>query len=224
MAAHALVASFLGATTLRDHGLSPLGWVALVALVLGLVAAAILLGPWRLGFAMDARKLFDQLREQAAWEERAHTLDWLAAAGFAHQAVHEEEHTKAPRQARDLASPRVGLAGRSSIGQRVRCVAVRGWIVLCFVLVAGAAMAAKTAGSLGQGLTAGKVSADLSVRAQGESNIVNVAATAGSPALAAPTSPSSLKVSRNTILGAVLGLLLGLGVAYLTARRRSLAT
>jgi len=70
LAAHALVASFLGATTLRDRGLSALGWVALVALVLGLVAAAILLGPWRLGFAMDARKLFDQLREQACANAR----------------------------------------------------------------------------------------------------------------------------------------------------------
>jgi hypothetical protein len=59
VAAHALVASFLGGTTLRDHGLSALGWVALVTLVLGLVAAAILLAPWRLRFAVDARKLYD---------------------------------------------------------------------------------------------------------------------------------------------------------------------
>jgi polysaccharide biosynthesis transport protein len=154
-------------------------------------------------------------------------------------------------------------------------------------------MAAKTAGLLKQGLTKAEVSTDLSVSAQTESNIVNVAATATSPALAAsiantytevfvkeqqnanhayyasalklvekqlkalspkeragtaglalqdraqslgvlaelrngnvqvaqaatvPTSPSSPKVSRNTALGAFLGLLLGLGLAFLLER------
>jgi capsular exopolysaccharide synthesis family protein len=154
-------------------------------------------------------------------------------------------------------------------------------------------MAAKTASLLGRGLTKEKVRSDLSVSAQGESSIVNVAATATSPVLAAeiantytgqfvteqqnsnhayyasalrlvnrqlaalspkeragtaglalqnraqslgvlaelrngnvqvaqaaavPTSPSSPKVSRNTILGAVLGLLFGLGIAFLLER------
>jgi capsular exopolysaccharide synthesis family protein len=151
-------------------------------------------------------------------------------------------------------------------------------------------MAEKTAGRLGQGLTRGKVIAGLSVSAQGESNIVNVAATSASPSLAAkiantyttvfvreqqssnhayyasalalinkqlaaltpkqklspsgialagraqslgvlaelrngnvevaqaaavPTSPSSPKTSKDTALGALLGLVLGIGAAFL---------
>jgi hypothetical protein len=88
LAAHALVASFLGATTLRDRGLSALGWVAVAALGLGLVAAAVLLAPWRLRFAVDARDFYGKLRSQAVSEERTGTFGWLAAAGFSYQALH----------------------------------------------------------------------------------------------------------------------------------------
>lgn len=154
-------------------------------------------------------------------------------------------------------------------------------------------MAAKTATRLGSGLTEKGVDESLSVSGQGESNIVDVAATSTSPQLAAeianaytdqfvkeqqsanhkyynsalalvnkqlaalpsrqrlspagialenraqslgvlaelqsgnvqvaqaasiPTSPSSPKTARNTALGGILGLLVGLGVAFLLER------
>jgi capsular exopolysaccharide synthesis family protein len=154
-------------------------------------------------------------------------------------------------------------------------------------------MAEKTASHLGGGQTEEKIKEALSISALGESNVVNVAATAASPTLAAaiantyakrfvfeqqesnhkyyasalalvnkqlgaltpaeragtsglalesraqslgvlaelrngnvqiaqaasvPTSPSSPKTARNTALGAILGLLLGLGIAFLLER------
>ena len=154
-------------------------------------------------------------------------------------------------------------------------------------------MSAKTASLIGHGLSKEAVSDAISVSAQGESNIVDVAATAGSPGLAAeiantytgvfveeqqnsnhayyasalklvnkqiaalsakqrasnaglalqnraqslgvlaelrngnvqvaqaagiPTSPSSPRTSRNAAIGAFLGLLIGLGLAFLLER------
>jgi len=160
-------------------------------------------------------------------------------------------------------------------------------------LVTLGSTAAQTASQIGRGLTAGKVMSSLQVSAQGQSNVVDVAATSTSPHLAAliantyanqfvadqlassqqyfasalalvrkqllaltpaqrastqglelqdreqslailanlqagnvqvaqlatvPGSPSSPKVTRNTVLGAILGLLLGLGLAFLVER------
>jgi uncharacterized protein YbjT (DUF2867 family) len=90
LAAHALVASFLGATTIRSVGLEPLSWVALAALVTGLGLAAVLLAPWKLKFAIDAHKLYQELYEGAASEANEGTLRWLAAAGFAYQDLRAE--------------------------------------------------------------------------------------------------------------------------------------
>lgn len=90
LAAHALVASFLGGATIRAKGLDALGSIALASLVLGLVVAAAFLAPWRLKFAVDARDLYAQLFDQAAAEAESDTLGWLAAAGFGYQALREE--------------------------------------------------------------------------------------------------------------------------------------
>jgi hypothetical protein len=97
LAAHALVASFLGATTVHAHGLHGLGWVAVAALLLGLVVAAILLAPWRLKFAIDASELYDEFYEQAAAEASGDTLGWLAAVGYTYQALREENAPKVQR-------------------------------------------------------------------------------------------------------------------------------
>jgi hypothetical protein len=90
LAAHALVASFLGGATLRAQGLSGPAWVALIALGFGLAVAAILLLPWRLMFAVDARSIYARLQAKAAAEARLGTLAWLADAGLAYQELQEE--------------------------------------------------------------------------------------------------------------------------------------
>lgn len=90
LAAHALVASFLGATTVKAQGLQVLGWFAVAALLLGLVTAAILLAPWRLKFAVDAPKLYSDLYRQAVDEADDETLGWLAGAGYLYQDLREE--------------------------------------------------------------------------------------------------------------------------------------
>jgi hypothetical protein len=97
LAAHALVASFLGATAVHNHGLSVWSWLALAVLVVGLVAAAILLAPWKLKFAVDARDLYEGLYARAASEADRDTLAWLAAAGFTYQDLRAENAVKVSR-------------------------------------------------------------------------------------------------------------------------------
>ena len=95
LAAHALVASFLGSTTIRaQHGLHGWGWIALAALVIGLVVSAVLLAPWNMKFAVDARNLYEQLYAQAAAEADDETLGWLVAAGYGYQELRDENACK----------------------------------------------------------------------------------------------------------------------------------
>jgi hypothetical protein len=66
LAGQALVASFLGSSVVQVGGLDVYAWLAVVLLVLGLAASAIVLGTWRIKFAMDARALYDELVRQAS--------------------------------------------------------------------------------------------------------------------------------------------------------------
>jgi hypothetical protein len=95
LAAHALVASFLGAATIGAHGLRGWDWVALAALAVALVVAAALLAPWRLEFAVDARILYEQLSRRVADEADVEASKHLVAAGIGYQRL------------RDLNAPRV---------------------------------------------------------------------------------------------------------------------
>jgi hypothetical protein len=94
LAAHALVASFLGAAVIRAHSLDGFGWIALGTLVLGLGSAAVLLAPWPFKFSIEARDLYNQLYRRASTEARGDALGWLAEAGFSYQEVYEENTRK----------------------------------------------------------------------------------------------------------------------------------
>jgi hypothetical protein len=78
LAAHALVASFLGATTVKAKGLHAFSWAALVALVLGLVIGRAAVD-WKLRFAVDAPDFYAELYDQAAALMVLQTIFWLVA-------------------------------------------------------------------------------------------------------------------------------------------------
>jgi hypothetical protein len=90
VAAHAVVASFLGGTVPRGDGLDAWAWVAIVALVIALAIAAALLAAWKLKFAVDATDLYRELYPQAAKEAEDETLGWLVGAAFGFQQLREE--------------------------------------------------------------------------------------------------------------------------------------
>lgn len=94
LAAHALVASFLGATTVKSKGLHGFSWAALAALLLGLILAAVLLSNWKLRFAIDAPDLYRELYDEAAEEAESDTLGWLVSAAYGY---HNLRRTNAKR-------------------------------------------------------------------------------------------------------------------------------
>lgn len=236
---------------------------------------------------LGAHELLGILRRRAGWILLCFALVAAAAYGFSKRQPKKYTATTSlvfsnNQQAQQVAGLPVASGNNQQAQQSTN-----------LKLVQLGDMSEKTATRLGQRLTKRKVTAALSVSAQGESNIVDVAATAGTPALAAaiantyttlfvseqqssnhayyasalklvnrqlaalspkeragtaglalqnraqslgvlaelrngnvqvaqaaavPTSPSSPKIARNTILGAVLGLLLGLSVAFLLER------
>lgn len=227
------------------------------------------------------------LRRRAPWILLCAVLVTAAAYGFSkHQTKQYTATASLVFSNNQLGQQVAGLAVASSTSQQAQ-------ENTNLKLVKLGDMAAKTAAVLGLGLTKQKVSANLSVSGEGESNIVNVSATATSPELAAsiantysklfvteqqnsnhayyasalalvnrqlavlspqqragtaglaledraqslgtlaelrngnvqvaqtatvPSTPSSPMVSRNAFLGAVVGLLLGLVVAFLLER------
>jgi hypothetical protein len=85
LAAQALVASFLGSSALRADGFSGWNRPATIALVAGLILAAALLAPWRMGFAVDARELYERLYAEATDDAREGRRGWLISAAFIYQ-------------------------------------------------------------------------------------------------------------------------------------------
>jgi len=100
LTAHALVASFLGTTTITATGLNGWSWAALAALVLGLVVAAILLAPWDLAFAVDPHDLYDRLYQEAAARELDDSQTFLASAGYAYKALRDRNTRSVERMSR----------------------------------------------------------------------------------------------------------------------------
>jgi hypothetical protein len=118
LAAHALVASLLGGASVGAGGIGPWELLALIVLLLGLGLGAVLLGPWPLRFAVDARDLYRELRAQAAVGTGVEPNAWLVGAGFGYQAL------------RDRNAPRVRLMSHL-------CAALAGIVVfgaLCWLL------------------------------------------------------------------------------------------
>lgn len=103
LAAHALVASFLGSPVLRAEGLVPLTWVGLAALVGGLLLAGALLAPWNIRFTLDAVALYDALREKAAAQSEGETSAWLVTAAYLYLEL------------RALNAPKVSVLSRCSM-------------------------------------------------------------------------------------------------------------
>src|SRR5664280_2290663 len=130
--------------------------------------------------SLSLERLLGVLRRRGGWILLCCVLVAAAAYGLSkHQAKKYTATASLVFNSSQLSQQVAGLqaAGSNETQQAVQSTNVK--------LVQLGDMAQKTAATLGQGLTKGTVQADLSVSAQGESNIVNVSATATSSTLAA---------------------------------------
>jgi hypothetical protein len=100
VAAHAVVASFLGGAVLRDGDLDGWSRLAVVSLVVALVIAAVLLAPWKVKFAVDARDLYRVHDPDAAREAERGTLRRLAGVAFEYQSIRDEDAARVVRMSR----------------------------------------------------------------------------------------------------------------------------
>jgi hypothetical protein len=94
LAAHALVASFLGGASVRGDAIGGGEIAALGSLFVALVLAAVLLAPWPMRFAVDARELYDELYLEAMADTEVGAMGWLATAGASYQALHDRNASK----------------------------------------------------------------------------------------------------------------------------------
>jgi hypothetical protein len=100
LAAHALVASLLGGSALSGGPPGLPSYVALGLLVAGLVTAALLLAPWPLVFALNARELYDTLHSHASESPDAEPAAWMVLAGFTYDRLRRRNAAAVRRLAR----------------------------------------------------------------------------------------------------------------------------
>lgn len=85
VAAHALVASFLGTPVLRDTGLTAPAWLALTALTAALTLSAVVLWPWDLRFSLPASRIHGRLERRAAHAPPENAGAWMLEAAWYHE-------------------------------------------------------------------------------------------------------------------------------------------
>lgn len=100
LAAHALVASFLGAEALRTANLGFWTWFALAALCTGLVLAVLVLAPWNLAFAIDPTQLVAALHRLAARDVGANELTAVVELGHSYERLRDHNAPMVKRMSR----------------------------------------------------------------------------------------------------------------------------